>query len=266
MLIKNNGGEIKITTSPNQENTTKQEKTITKELVSIKNNDINVLTDTKMFTNFLTRNNISETLSLTTQPQTLLPNTNEENTSLASNTSAPSRQTSSGETATGNFPERSQIFESTTGQQTNDTINEEIKSDLGLGHETKIPTPTQNELLKTTVNSFFLTNNFEKIYNSLLENDETKLKENSKNLATKLNALAKSFAIETSTSTELTDLASFALEIKTTLETIYYIAPSDLSQLEKIAHRCEYLTNLSPETALSRSDFTNQLPASLQLK
>jgi hypothetical protein len=78
ILIKNNGGDAKITISTNKEgSTSKVEKTIAKELISIKNNDINTLTNTETFTEFLAKNNISETLSLTTPPKQPLTTNND---------------------------------------------------------------------------------------------------------------------------------------------------------------------------------------------
>jgi hypothetical protein len=69
VMIKNNGGATKLTT---QKNNATSEKTLVKEIVSIKGNDINNITDAQTFTNFLSRNNISETLSLSQPSKPLM--------------------------------------------------------------------------------------------------------------------------------------------------------------------------------------------------
>ena len=78
-----------------------------------------------------------------------------------------------------------------------------------------------------------------------------------------MNTLAKSFSIETKTLTNLPDIKSFALELKNSLEKTHYIAPSHLSHLEIIMHRCDYLSSLTPDAA-SREDFSVALPSQLQ--
>jgi hypothetical protein len=90
-----------------------------------------------------------------------------------------------------------------------------------------------------------LTNNFEKILKATLENDDTKLNESIKDLANKINALTKSFDLDAKASATLASIKTTALSIKTTFEKDYYIAPSQLTQLEKIANRCDYLSTLS---------------------
>jgi hypothetical protein len=142
-----------------------------------------------------------------------------------------------------------------------------VKIDLGLENERKVPTPDQNDVLTNTLNSFFLMNNFEKIYIALLENNTAQQNKSLSDLAEKINLLAKSFNLEMEASADFTSIQSLLSNLKNTFETKYYIAPSQLSQLEKIAHRCKYLTNLSsPETILPREEFKNTLPEQLKLK
>ncbi|MDR2190348.1 MAG: hypothetical protein LBP53_04075 [Candidatus Peribacteria bacterium] len=61
ILIKNNGGATKLTTKTS--NVTKETQ-LEKEIVSIKNNDINIIKDAEQFTKLLAKYNISETLTL----------------------------------------------------------------------------------------------------------------------------------------------------------------------------------------------------------
>ncbi|MDR0369177.1 MAG: hypothetical protein LBH96_01180 [Candidatus Peribacteria bacterium] len=61
LIIKNNGGEVKVSTKKDNKIV---ETTIKKEVISIQDNDINILQDSTKFTEILNKNNISETLSL----------------------------------------------------------------------------------------------------------------------------------------------------------------------------------------------------------
>jgi hypothetical protein len=231
LLIKNNGGQTKITTTKNNQIT---ETLLAKETISIKNNDINILKDNETFTKFLAKNNISETLSLTNKPQQPLPN---DNITTPSGTEEPQI------TIAVTLPELSQLFD--TGNTTTGPINENIKSELGLGEEIKLPTPNQNDALKNNLNSFFLTNNFEKIVKATLKNDDTKFNESLKDLANKINTLTKTFGLENKAIANLSNIKETTLLLKTHLQQSYYIAPSQLTQLEKIANRCDYLSTLS---------------------
>ena len=258
-MIKNNGGDTKITS---QKNNTTVEKTLTKETVSIKGNDINVITDTESFTNFLKRNNISETLNLSANPQT---------TQSSNETGNTDNQIQLNSDIEINLPEITEIITPNIEDNTNNQqVNDEIKSELGLGNETKIPTPAQSEVLRTSLNSFFLMNNFEKITKAVWENNETKTQEGIKDLSNKINTLLKTLNLDTKTITSLSDIKQTSLFIKNYLEENYYIAPSQLQQLEKIAHRCDYLASLQTNeteqtTQELRDNFKTSLPSNLFL-
>jgi hypothetical protein len=242
VMIKNNGGSTKVTT---QKNNTKVEKTLTKEIVSIHNSDINIITDTQTFTNFLSRNNISETLSLSRPSQVIAMETSVTQeisltTTLSSGTIDPLLQLS-GDT----LDISRRMLPTTTGDQPPlEEINEEIKADLGLENEKQIPSPDQNTILKNNLNSFFLMNNFEKMMKATLENKADKKAEAIADLATKVNTLAKAFGYAEQSLTDLSSIKSFTLTLQSLLTDTYYIAPSYLSQLEKIVNWCEYLLNL----------------------
>jgi hypothetical protein len=252
LLIKNNGGAAKITVlapaSATSGDTTKIEKTLTGtgELVSIKGNNINILTDTKLFINVLAKNNISETFSLTTPPASLTSDQSGSGTSTNQTPSEENTPTSTLPKGDITLPELGQILATTTSP--NLDIDEKIKSDLvsdiGLENEKKIPTPDQNEVLKNLLNSFFLLNNFESIYTATLKNDAANIQDGLQSLATKMNTLSESFSLSQTTTPELDAIKEMATTLKDALAEKYYIPASQLNQLTKIANRCEYLKAL----------------------
>ncbi|MDR0651598.1 MAG: hypothetical protein LBG59_09755 [Candidatus Peribacteria bacterium] len=158
------------------------------------------------------------------------------------------------------------------GQQLTGEIDQTIKAELGVQDKTKLPSPDQDNILKNSLNSFFLMNNLEKIYIALLENDTEKAEGNIKDLSTKINTLAKTFEEDNQSEATLKSIKTFALALQASLAKTYYIAPSYLTQLEKIANRCDYLATLSsdPQTADEAQTqweiFTASLPEPLQLK
>lgn len=119
ILIKNNGSTTQISTTKNNQTV---EKTLAQEeTISIKNNDINTLTDATSFTDFLARNNISETLSLSNPTKTTPIIDGEQSSGSATDLpSAPSINI--------DLPDFNQIFN--TDSTTNTAVNEEIKSDF----------------------------------------------------------------------------------------------------------------------------------------
>jgi hypothetical protein len=269
VMIKNNGGTTKLTT---KKNTTTSETMLTKEIVSIKDNDINNITDAQTFTNFLSRNNISETLSLSH------PSKPQMTGNLIAQNDTPSQHTS-GALPPHSFPEDVSLISermlsesSFSGQSLTGEVDETIKAELGVQNEIKLPSPDQDRILKNNLNSFFLMNNLEKIYIALLENNKEKADSNIKDLSTKINTLAKTFDEDSQSEATLESIKTFALALQASLEKTYYIAPSYLTQLEKIAHRCEYLATLSSEQqsveeAQAQWDlFVTTLPETLQLK
>jgi hypothetical protein len=271
VMIKNNGGTTKLTTPKN--NTTSKD-TLTKEIISIKNNDINTITD-ETFTNFLSRNNISETLSLSHPSKPLMTG------NLVAQNTTPF-QKNSGEflALPPSLPEDISLvsermfldYDSLSGQLLTGEIDETIKSALGIENEINLPSPDQDQILKNSLNSFFLMNNLEKIYLALLEHNPEKAEGTIKDLSTKMNTLAKTFDEEDQSEATLASIQTFALALQTRLATTYYIAPSYLTQLEKIANRCAYLATLSSEKTTpdeaqtQRETFITSLPEELQLK
>jgi hypothetical protein len=268
VIIKNDGGATKITT---QKNNTKVEKTLTKEIICIKDHDINSITDTKTFTDFLSKNNISETLSLSSSSQS-----SGIDSLIVYHEVDKGDSISEIELLDPDFVVEEWLFADTTGVQfSSGEVNEEIKSDLGLQNEKKIPSPDQNSVLKTALNSFFLMNNVEKIAKATLENNTEKAEEYTKELSSKVHTIAASFGVDKESSATFASIKKFSSELKNTLSETYFIAPSYLTQLEKIADRCDYLTLLAPirtstgasatlQADLQRESLKSTLPAHLQ--
>jgi hypothetical protein len=267
-MIKNNGGTTKLTT---KNDTVTSEKTLTKEIVSIKGNDINNITNAQTFTNFLSRNNISETLSLSHPSQALQTGillaqheTTAQNTSGELPSSFPEDILLISDRMLSTYPSLEQI---STGE-----VNESVKAELGVQNETKLPSPDQDNVLKNSLNSFFLMNNLEKIYIALLEQNKEKAESHIKDLAVKINSVAKAFGEEHQSEATLEGIKTFILALHKKLGETYYIAPSYLAQLEKVANRCTSLATLSPgpqtadEAQAQWEIFVATLPANLQLK
>jgi hypothetical protein len=110
--------------------------------------------------------------------------------------------------------------------------------------------------LKTNLNSFFLMNIFESIYN------EDKVSQNVSKFADRINAIAKSFGYSDRASADLTDIKSTILTLKDKLENDWYISPSYVLQMEKVARWCDELKNPSKPDWESLS---SNLPINLRL-
>lgn len=256
LIIKNNGGNIKISTKKDNKII---ETTIQKEVISIKNNDINTLQDSKKFTEILTKNNVSETLSLSESQKP-------EQQPSQKNEHIPEQQVEE------LFPDISEIIttEFASGNISTGTY-EEISSELGIQDSTKVPSKQQNEALNLTLNSFFLMNNLEKITKALRENNEAKFNEALTDLSTNITTLSKLFSLEIATPKTLSNIKESALQLKNTLTENYYIVPTQKDQLQIIANRCDYLSQDTEKIWLSkeesqqqRNDLKSHLPSQLK--
>jgi hypothetical protein len=95
------------------------------------------------------------------------------------------------------------------------------------------------ETLKTSLNSFFLMNTFESIYN----ND--KVNQNISKFADRINSIASSFGYSDRASSDLSSIKITTLSLKSKLEKDRYISPSYILQLEKVSAWCDELKNPS---------------------
>jgi hypothetical protein len=112
------------------------------------------------------------------------------------------------------------------------------------------------QTLKTNLNSFFLMNIFESIYN----ND--RVDQNISKFAERINAISSAFGYSYRASSDLSSIESTIQSLKTQLEKDRYISPSDILQLEKTGRWCDELKNPSkPDWDSLKSD----LPINLRL-
>ncbi|MDR0860395.1 MAG: hypothetical protein LBO09_05490 [Candidatus Peribacteria bacterium] len=128
------------------------------------------------------------------------------------------------------------------------SATETIKTDLGIAQkEPKVPSAQQTDVLKNSLNGFFLINIFERIAVATWEGDTEKRAESLNDLATKVNAIAQVFGQDTKASADFTEIKQLILSLKETLTANYYIAPSQGEQFSKLANRCDYLLKLTDE-------------------
>jgi hypothetical protein len=119
-----------------------------------------------------------------------------------------------------------------------------------------VPSTDQMQSLKSSLNSFFLMNIFESIYN----ND--RVDQNISKFADRINTISSTFGYSYKASSDLSSIKSTIYTLKSQLEKDRYISPSDILQLEKVANWCEELKNPS------KSDWESlksDLPINLRL-
>jgi hypothetical protein len=98
------------------------------------------------------------------------------------------------------------------------------------------------ETLKTNINSFFLMNIFENIYK------QDKVSQNISKFADRVNAIEKSFGYTDRAESSLSSIKDTILTLKSKLEKDWYISPSYILQMEKMARWCDELANPSAES------------------
>jgi len=276
MLVKNDGDKITVKTK-NSENKT-EVKQISSELVAINPNTdkINVVEDSEVMLNFMAKNNISATFTLSTDDvQWPIIKKEEKNDLIAMQTEQEHKQPSQdniksdenenivNENVVIVSEEKNPLLEWLKEVISSDTteiweIDEDITSQLWLSSENdqKVPTTDQMQTLKTNLNSFFLMNIFESIYN----NDRAD--QNISKFADRINAISSAFGYSYIASSELPSIKSTIQTLKTELEKDRYISPSYVLQLEKVAKWCDELQNPS------KSDWgslKSDLPVNLRL-
>ncbi|MDR2541785.1 MAG: hypothetical protein LBD11_08885 [Candidatus Peribacteria bacterium] len=281
-LVKNSGGNAMVVSKKDPLH--KEEKLLTKEIVSIKDNDITTITP-EGFTTFLAKNNITETLFLfkddeiSSSKENLVLHTTE--AISTGNFLARAFGRSSGEVENKeidlsnplDLPDIGEVLFLNQKEGEDDSINENIKVDLGLSqNEPKVPSTSQTDVLKNSLNGFFLINIFERIALATREGDTLTYTESLNDLTTKVNAIAQAFGQDTKASVDFTEIKKLILNLKTTLTAEYYISPSQVEQFSKLANRCDYLiklTNegLSPDTAQEKwESLQAHLPETLQMR
>ena len=278
MLVKNDWDKITVKTK-NSENKT-EVKQISSELVAINatSDKINHIEDEEVMLNFMVKNNISATFTLSTENVEWPTVKKEENTNLlAMQTEQEVKQSTENnniksekneqiidENIAKNTQEKDPLLEWLKEIISSDNkevwvIDENVTSQLWLSteDEQKVPTTSQMQTLKTNMNSFFLMNMFESIYN----ND--KVDQNISRFANRINAISSSFGYSYKASPDLSSIKSTVQTLKSQLEKDRYISPSYILQMEKVANWCDELKNPS------KSDWdtlNKDLPINLRLK
>jgi len=244
LIVKNNWGNIRVIS---QENENKLEKVISKETISINANNINTIQDIETFNKLLAKNNISDSIQIKKTEEKII---------LEIDTT---------------IPDLVDIINDNISQWSQQ-IDENIKSNLGIWEKTKIPSKTQNDLLKNKLESFFLSITLDKIAIAILQDNSQRKNEALTELSDKLNSINIAFGRTTFKEYSLSNIQEQAIAIKKDLENNYYITPSLLTQLEKIANRCIYFQSLKTDSSNTqppleqREQIKNTLPNNLQLK
>lgn len=274
MLVKNDGDKITVKTK----NSEKEVKQISSELVAINPNSdkINIIEDDEVMLNFMAKNNISATFTLSTDNVQWPEIKQEEKNNLIAMQTAPEHKPSPQanieteekeaivEEQVVSIPEEKDpllewLKEVISSDKTQIwEIDENITSQLWLLSEDsqKVPTTDQMQTLKTNLNSFFLMNIFESIYN----NDRAD--QNISKFAERINAISSVFGYSYRASSDLSSIKSTIQSLKTQLEKDRYIPPSDILQLEKTARWCDELKNPSK---LDWDSLKSDLPINLRL-
>ena len=275
MLVKNDGDKIKVKTKKSEK---KDEiKEISSELVAINpdSDNIDVLKDSDIMLAFMTKNNISATFTLSTENVEWPTIKAEEKNDLVAmqpkQESKPQTQNIKSENAENwskdntvkVVEEKDPLLEwikeiVSSDSSTVSTIDENITAQLWLStdDDQKVPATSQMQTLKSNLNSFFLMNIFESIYS------DDNANQNISKLADRINSISSTFGYSYRASSDLSNIKSTIQSLKSQLEKDYYISPSYILQLEKVANWCDELKNPS------KSDWESlksDLPLSLRL-
>lgn len=262
IIVKNDGDPVVISTRKDEKNSSP--KILTSETVSIDANleSFDVLDDSDLMSIFKTKNNISWTFTIS-RDEIQWPQINKESvskeivwkTDLKWNPSVKTQvdedlnieETQNNETNNienekddlDRDPILEWIFDVVISDQT-DTIqidNDVIEEFWLVSGWQKIPTENQSQILKSNLNSFFLTNTFEDIY--MMEKRQQWIL----NLAEHINNIAISFWYTDHANADLSSIKTVIHSLKQKLQQDRYIAPSYLSQLDKISNRCDELSS-----------------------
>ena len=276
-LVKNDWDKVTVRTK-NSDNKT-EVKQISSELVAINSSSdtINYVEDEEIMLNFMAKNNISATFTLSTEKVEWPTIKNEEkNNLIAMQTNQEAKQFTENNVKSEEKEqvidenivmvpeEKDPLLESLKEVISSDAaeiwaIDENITSQLWLLPEDgsqRVPDTDQMQNLKTNLNSFFLMNIFESIYN------DDRMNQNISKFADRINAISSSFGYSYRASSDLYSIKSTIQTLKSQLEKDRYISPSYILQLEKVGNWCDELQNPS------KSDWDSlksDLPVNLRL-
>lgn len=275
MLVKNDGDKITVKTKNSEKEASVKQ--VSSELVAINpdSDKINIVEDSEVMLNFMAKNNISATFTLSTEdvqwpeikrdePNNLVAiQTKEENKQIVQNTWSENVKNPQNEVVVENVTQKDPLLEWLKEIIAADnrevwTIDEDITSQLWLSSDDgqKVPSTAQMQTLKSNLNSFFLMNIFESIYNK--EN----VNQNISKLADRINSISSTFGYSYRASADLSSIKSTIQTLKPQLEKDRYVSPSYIHQLEKVANWCDELANPSKS---DRESLKSNLPLSLKL-
>ena len=274
MLVKNDGDKITVKTKKSEKEI--ETKQVTTELVAINpdSDKINIVEDWEVMLNFMAKNNISATFTLSREevewpeikrdePANLVAiQTKQESKEPTQNAKPETKETPIKEEVklTQNKDPLLEWIKEVMLSDVEEiwTIDEDITSQLWLLSEDdqKVPSTTQMQTLKTNLNSFFLMNIFESIYS------QDNVNQNISKLADRVNSISSTFGYSYRASSDLSSIKSTIQSLKSQLQKDRYVSPSYISQMEKLANRCDELKNPSKS---NWDSLKSSLPVNLKL-
>ena len=266
MLVKNEWDAVVVKAT--KDDNKKETKLTSTELVAIAPDSevVDIFSDSDLMSLFMAKNNISATFTLSTEEvQWPIIQTKEPKEMLAMQTQQDNVENTWEVVNVDETPvviEKDPLLEWIIDVVVSDSdagweVDGNIFAELWIQEdEQKVPTTDQMQSLKTNLNSFFLMNLFEAIYN------EDKVDQNISKFADRINAVALSFGYSDHASSDLTDIKNTILSLKNKLESDWYISPSYILQMEKVARWCDELKNPSQSDWES---FNSNLPVNLRL-
>ena len=270
MIVKNDWDAVVVTTKKDE--APKETELVSSELVAITpdSEKIIISSDSDLMSAFMAKNNISATFTLSTdnvdwptiqpkQPTDILAMNTEKDNTVVTWEVALVDKTPTVDAIEESNPLLEWVIDIFSSDLTvTEEIDENVAAQLWLSSEDeqKVPATDQMQSLKTNLNSFFLMSLFENIYNG------DKVDQNISKFADRINAVAKSFGYPDRTSSDLTDIKNTILTLKDKLEKDWYVSPSYILQMEKVARWCDELKNPSQPDWESLS---SNLPINLRL-
>ena len=266
MLVKNDWDDVAITTKDDDK---KETKLASAELVSITKDSevIDIVDDVDLMSAFMAKNNISATFTLSTDEvdwPTVKPKPSDDVLAMQTETTTPDESTEVvSPVVTEVIEDTDPLLEwiidimSSSDSTITSEIDETISLELWIEKDShQVPSTDQMDSLKTNINSFFLMNIFESIYK------QDKVDQNISKFANRINAIASSFGYSDRASSDLSSIKTTILTLKDKLENDWYISPSYVLQLEKVARWCDELAN---PTRDSWEELNWNLPINLRL-
>lgn len=269
MIVKNDGDAVVVTSKRND--IEEETELVSSELVAITpdSEKITISSDSDLMAAFMAKNNISATFTLSTEKVDwpTIP-AKPSNDVLAMQTQSETATVSTwidpvvAEPSPIVVEEKDPLLEWIIDVISSDTtvtseVDENISLELWIQTDgQKVPSTDQMQTLRTNLNSFFLMNLFESIYN------QDKVNQNISKFADRINAIEKSFGYPDRADSSLSSIKDTILTLKSKLEKDWYISPSYILQMEKVARWCDELTNPSAE---SWEDLNSDLPINLRL-